>query len=87
VPKYDLKMENVEPTAIGYGTKKIYRTMFQINRLWTLWSRTPISISCNVALGEPNISNTCKPQVSLKTPVVGRVWGLLWGTRRGLRTQ
>ena len=32
---------------------QFYRGGFQISGLQTLWSRVPVSISCNVALGEP----------------------------------
>src|SRR5712691_3256243 len=37
-----------------FPRRRFYRGGLQISGLQTLWSRIPISISCNVALGEPN---------------------------------
>jgi hypothetical protein len=39
---------------------RFYRGGFQTNGLQTLCSRTLISISCNVALGEPKLRNTIR---------------------------
>ena len=34
--------------------RRFYRGGFRVSGLQTLWPRMPTSISCNVALGEPN---------------------------------
>jgi hypothetical protein len=58
---------------------RFYRGGFQVNGLRTLWSRRPVSISCNVALGEPNLSNTWAPPFRRRRHFRCRVWGVLWG--------
>jgi hypothetical protein len=61
-PKFKLETEKPELALTPKIDKKIYRTIFSFNdfRAHTLEARN--SISCNVALGEPN-----------KTPVKARI--------------
>ena len=53
MPKCSLKTENRQRASYSVRVPNIYRSMFQINRLqaWLLAER--VSISCNVALGDP----------------------------------
>ena len=54
LPKQYIETENRWPTYEPVSMRRFYRGGFEISGLRTLWSRMPISISCNVALGEPN---------------------------------
>ena len=53
LPKVNLETENRYPSTSLFSYCGFYRGGFRICGLRTLWSRVPISISCNVALGEP----------------------------------
>src|SRR6266849_1779851 len=55
--------------------RRFYRGGLQISGLQTLWSRIPISISCNVALGEPNLNAVFPTQPLEDTPFPARRQG------------
>jgi hypothetical protein len=54
VPKQHIKRRKIRPSLGVFQRCQFYRGGFQTNGLRTLLWRTLISISCNVALGEPN---------------------------------
>jgi hypothetical protein len=53
LPEQHIETENRRPNLGAVLALRFYRGGFQTNGLQTLCSRTSISISCNVALGEP----------------------------------
>ena len=45
-----------------FPRRRFYRGGFRLSGLQALWSHKPISISCNVALGEPSSAPALPPQ-------------------------
>ena len=69
LPSSTSKQRIVRSRIRPFPRSRFYRGGFQTNGLQTLSSRMPISISCNAALGEPNLVSGRAEQV---TPIYPR---------------